>query len=139
MNMHVSRTACASPGRRGERGGTRLKFLIVVILLAAVAYAGYQFIPIAYQAYLFKDVMQQKVDRAAAMGQSADSVVTELKASARQYDVPPNAEVKAGGRDGRLEATVRFTKPVPLIFYTYQYEFNNTVRSTDLFAPKPTP
>ena len=141
MNMHVSRTAAlaARDSRRGERGGTRLKFLIVITLLAAVAYTGYQFFPVAYQAYQFKDVMQQKVDRAAAMGQSADSVVTELKASARQYDVPPNAEVKAGARDGRLEATVRFTKPVPLIFYTYQYEFNNTVRSTDLFAPKPNP
>lgn len=139
MNMHVSRTACVSHERQGERGGTRLKFLIVITILAAVAYAGYQFIPIAYQAYLFKDVMQQKVDRAAAMGLPPDSVVTELKASARQYDVPPNAEVKAGTRDGRMEATVRFTKPVPLIFYTYLYEFNNTVKSTDLFAPKPTP
>jgi hypothetical protein len=139
MNMHVSRIAPAASDRQGERGGTRLKFLIVVILLAAVAYSGYQFIPIAYQAYLFKDVMQQKVDKAAAMGQPADSVVTELKASARQYDVPPNAEIKAGARDGRLEARVRFTRPVPLIFYTYQYEFDNTVRSSELFAPKSTP
>ncbi|MBA3765925.1 MAG: hypothetical protein H0W99_02840 [Acidobacteria bacterium] len=137
--MHVSRTVCASARRRSERGGTRLKFLIVVILLAAVAYTGYQFIPIAYQAYLFKDLMQQKVDRAAAMGQPADLVVTELKASARQYDVPPNAEVKAGARDGRLEARVRFTRPVPLIFYTYLYEFDNTVKSSELFAPKTTP
>ncbi len=139
MNMHISRTACASNRRQGERGGTRLKFLIVVILLAAVAYAGYQFIPIAYQAYQFKDLMQQKVDKAAAMGQPAELVVTELKASARQYDVPPNAEVKASMRDGRLEASVRFTKPIPLIFYTYNYEFDNSVRSSELFAPKQTP
>jgi len=123
--------------RRGERGESRLKFLIVITILAAIAYVGYQFIPIAYQAYQFKDYMQQNVDKAAAMGQSADWVETQLKAGSKEYDVPPNAEVKALQRDGRMEARVRFTRPISLLVYTYQYEFDNSVKSSSLFTPKP--
>lgn len=137
MNMHVSRTA--PRGRRGEQGGTRLKFLIVVVILAAIAYAGYQFIPVAYKTYQFKDSMQLTVDKAAAMGQGAGWVETQLKDIAKQYDVPPNAEVKAMMRDGRMEAHVRFSRPIPLIFYTYQYDFDKTVKSSELFAPKSNP
>jgi hypothetical protein len=125
--------------RRGERGESRLKFLIVIIILATIAYVGYQFIPIAYQAYQFKDYMQQSVDKAAVTGQSADWVETQLKAISKEYNVPPNAEVKALQRDGRMEARVRFTRPISLVVYTYQYEFDTTVKSSSLFTPKTTP
>jgi hypothetical protein len=139
--MHPSSAArAAQHGRRkGERGESRLKFLIVIIIIAAIAYVGYQFIPLAYQAYQFKDYMQQNVDKAAAMGQSADWVETQLKAASKEYDVPPNAEVKALQRDGRMEATVKYTRPISLIFYTYQYEFDNSVKSSSLFTPKSNP
>jgi len=137
--MQSSRAAYSAPGRRGERGGTRLKFLIIIALLAVVAYSGYNYIPVAYQAYLFKDYMQTTVDKATALGQPADWVVTQLKASGAQYDVPPNADVKAQMNNGRMEARVRFSKPVALPFYTYMYTFDNTVRSTDLFTQKPNP
>jgi len=139
MNMQSSCTAFSAPSRRGERGGTRLKFLIVIALLAAVAYSGYNYIPVAYQAYLLKDYMQTTVDKATAMGQPADWVVTQLKASGAQYDVPPNADVKAQMNNGRMEARVRFSKPVALPFYTYMYTFDNTARSADLFTQKPNP
>lgn len=125
--------------RRGERGESRLKFLIVITILAFTAYVGYQFIPLAYQDYQFKDYMQQNVDKAAAMGQSADWVETQLKSVSKEYNVPPNAEVEALQRDGRMEARVRFTRPISLVVYTYQYEFDNTVRSSSLFTPKTTP
>jgi hypothetical protein len=136
--MHLSRAARAAQhgGRRGERGESRLKFLIVIVVIAAVAYVGYQFIPVAYQAYLFKDYMQQNVDKAAALGQSVDWVETQLKAGAKEYGLPPEAEIKAMQRDGRVEARVRFTRPISLIVYTYPYEFDNSVKSTELFTPK---
>ncbi|HEX8139058.1 MAG TPA: hypothetical protein VF544_15930 [Pyrinomonadaceae bacterium] len=125
--------------RRGERGEARLKFLIVIAILATIAYVGYQFIPIAYQAYQFKDYMQQNVDKAAVTGQTADWVETQLKAVSKEYNVPPDAEVEAMQRDGRMEARVRFTRPISLVVYTYQYEFDNTVKSSSLFTPKTTP
>ncbi len=139
--MHVSGDAPKAriDRSRGERGESRLKFLIVIAVIAFLAYAGYQFIPIAYQSYQFKDYMQQSVDKAAVTGQSADWVETQLKAVSKEYNVPPNAEVKALQRDGRMEARVRFTRPISLVVYTYPYEFDTTVKSSSLFTPKTTP
>ncbi|HEY6188722.1 MAG TPA: hypothetical protein VIW80_13785 [Pyrinomonadaceae bacterium] len=130
--MHVSRSAQM---RRGERGEARFKFLIVIIVIAVLAYSGYQYIPVAYQAYLLKDYMQETVDKAAGTGQPASWVETQLTEASRQYGVP-NPEVKALMRDGRMEARVRFKRPVALPFYTYQYQFDNTARSTEFFLTK---
>src|ERR687886_511443 len=107
-------------GRRGERGESRVKFLVTIVLLAAVAYAGYQYVPVAIHAYQFKDFMQQTVDKAAALGRGDEWIKTQLKGSFADYDVPDNATVTTAQRDGRLEARVQFTRPIPLIVYTYQ-------------------
>ena len=53
---------------RAERGGAQLKLIIFVALLLAVGYAGYVYIPVAADAYYFKDAMQNKVNLAAAQG-----------------------------------------------------------------------
>ena len=44
--------------------------MIVVAIIGIVAYSGYQFIPVAYQAYQIKDLMQHDVDTAVGYGKS---------------------------------------------------------------------
>jgi hypothetical protein len=122
--------------RRGERGEGRLKFLVTVAILAVVAYAGYQYVPVALKAYQFKDYMQQTVDKASALGQNGEWVKTQLKASFNDYDVPPEATITTAQRGGRMEATVQFTRPITLPFYTYQYDFNHTAKSTEFINVK---
>ena len=122
--------------RKSERGESRVKFLVTIAVLAVIAYAGYQYVPVAIRAYQFKDYMQQSVDKAAALGQSAEWVKAQLKASLHDYDVPPEASITSTQRDGRVEATVQFTRPIPLPFYTYQYNFDHTVKSTEFINIK---
>ena len=122
--------------RRGERGEGRVKFLITVAILALVAYAGYQYVPVAIRAYQLKDYMQQTVDKASALGQNGEWVKTQLKASFKDYGVPDDATITTAQRDGRAEARVQFTQPIPLPFYTYQYSFDHTVKSTQFLNVK---
>jgi hypothetical protein len=122
--------------RKSERGESRVKFLVTIAVLAVVAYAGYQYVPVAIRAYQLKDYMQQTVDKAAALGQGAEWVKTQLKASSHDYDVPPEASITSTQRDGRVEATVQFTRAIPLPFYTYQYNFDHTVKSTEFINIK---
>ena len=117
--------------RKGERGSARFKFLIVALIIGAVAYAGYQYVPVAYQAYLFKDLMQQKVDAAVALGHPPDWVHEQLAKSAPDYNVPPDAEIVPTKKDQRMEVTVRFTTPIEFPGYTYEYSFDHTAKSTD--------
>ncbi|HEY5883695.1 MAG TPA: hypothetical protein VIT88_03370 [Pyrinomonadaceae bacterium] len=120
--------------RKSERGGARLKLLVVIVVIAIVAYAGYVYIPVSYNAYLFKDLMQQKVNTAAAVGHPADWVRDQLLKSAPEYDVPADAEIVPAINDGRVEVHVQFTKPVEFPAYVYEYNFDHTARSTEFLT-----
>lgn len=118
--------------RLGERGEGRLKFLIVVAILAVIAYCAYQYVPVAIQAYQLKDVMQQTVNTAAMQSQTtSDSLRQSLADRAQEYGAPPPpaTQVEAEQRDGRWQARVQYTRQIPLLVYTYQYNFDHTVKS----------
>lgn len=117
--------------RNSERGSARLKFLIVITIMAVVAYAGYLYVPVAYSAYLYKDLMQQKVDTAAALGHPAGWVKDQLVKSAPDYDVPPDAQILPSLKDGRWEVQVQFTRPIEFPGYVYEYNFDHTAHSTE--------
>ena len=113
-----------------ERGSSRLKFVLVMAVLACTAYAGYLYIPVAYQAYLFKDLMQHYVDVAATQGYQPSWAAQQLLKSEAEYDVPPNAIITPANRDNRIEVRVQFSRPIEFPGYTYQYVFDHTVKST---------
>jgi hypothetical protein len=119
-----------SIARKSERGGARLKFLIVAALIIAVAYAGYQFIPIFYQAYQIKDLMQHDVDTAVAMGKPASWVQEQLAKSSADYGIPANAVITPTQQDNRIEVRMQFTLPVEFPGYVYNYEFDHTAKSS---------
>ncbi len=116
--------------RATERGSARLKFLIIIAIIASLAYAGYLFIPVAYQAYLFKDLMQHDVDVAASQGYPASWVKDQLTKGGPEYGVPPDALITPTMRDNRVEVRVQFVRPIQFPGYTYQYDFDHTAKST---------
>jgi len=122
--------------RSGERGGARLKFLLVIVILGAAAYAGYLYIPVQFDAYRFKDLMQRDVDMAVAQGSPASWVVDQLTKSAAEYNVPPDAVITPSQQDNRMEVRVQFTRPIELPGYTYRYEFDYTAKSTSFITVK---
>jgi hypothetical protein len=122
--------------RSSERGGARLKFLIVVAILGAVVCAGYYYIPVAYNAYLYKDLMQNKVDAAAGMGHKPMWVTDQLTKSAPEYDVPPEAVITPALENDRMIVRVQFSKTIEFPVYTYVYEFDHTAKSTEFLGKK---
>ncbi|HEX8098174.1 MAG TPA: hypothetical protein VF507_09065 [Pyrinomonadaceae bacterium] len=122
--------------KKGERGGARLKFLLVMAVIAVCAYVAYLYIPVAYQAYLFKDAMQTAVDKAAVMGQNEGQLKEQLRADGREHEVPTDARITVENRDGRLYARVQYARPISFPGYNYQYNFDYTAKSTELFTSK---
>jgi hypothetical protein len=124
--------------RHKERGAARLKLIITLAVVALLGYMAFQYVPVAYNYSRYKTYMQDSVDKAAVTGQGTEWVRTQLQASAKDYGVPQDAQITPGVKDGRLEATVKFTQPVSLIpgIWTYNYSFDHTVKSTDLFTIK---
>ena len=124
--------------RRGQRGSTTLKFIIVLVVVGVLIYMGIQYVPVAYNYSRYKTLMQESVDTAAVTGQGTDWVRSRLQANANDYGVPREAKINSTLQDNRVTASVQFTRPINLIpgLFTYNYTFDYTVNSTDLFGPK---
>lgn len=116
---------------KSERGSARLKFLVVVIVIGAVAYAGYMYVPVAYNAYLFKDLMQQKVNAAVGLGHPPNWVKEQLVKSSPDYNIPANVEITPAVQDKRMEVRAQYSQPIEFPGYTYLYNFDHTAKSTD--------
>ena len=122
--------------RAGERGGSRLNLIIIIAVLALGGYSAYNYAPVSYHAFLYKDYMQDTVNRAAySSGQSTDWVMQRLRAGAKDYDLPENAYINVQKDGNQIVARVQWTRPVKLPGYTYQYAFDHTVRSSGFINP----
>jgi hypothetical protein len=125
-----------------ERGAARLKLIIVLAIVALVGYMAFQYVPVAYQARSFKSFMQERVQVAAddpsvPIDEKASRVETQLKNSASQYGVPPDAKMSHVYQNGRLEVTVKFTRQINLLpGFTYQYDFDYTAKSDNSLNPQ---
>lgn len=115
--------------RHGELGGARAKFIIVMAIVGALFFAGYHYIPVAYEAYRFKDLMQTKVDAAATMGRDAAWVREQLVKSEVEYNIPQDAVITASMNNAQVEVRVQYVRPIAIPGYTYNYEFDQTVKS----------
>ena len=121
---------------RGERGGARLKLVIFLAVVAIVAYLGYMYVPVAIDAYYFKDAMQNQVNMAAAQGHDAAWLADQVSKSKSQYNVPENAVITPAQKEGRMEVRVQFTRPIAFPGYTYNYDFDYTAQSTTFLIVK---
>ena len=115
--------------RAGERGGARLKFLLVLAGIAALVYVGAQFVPARYHAWQFERFMQDTVEDAVATGKTPAWVEQQFRENFEEHDVPEDAavEIKRDGR--RMAASVRYTLPISLLVTEYDYDFDVSVRS----------
>jgi len=122
--------------RRGERGGSRLKFLIVVVILGTAAYAGYLYVPVQFDAMRFKDLMQHDADVAATTGYPITWITDQLKKSLAEFNIPADAVITPSQLDNRMAVRVQYTRPIEFFGYTYEYEFDHTAKSTAFLTIK---
>ena len=74
--------------------------------------------------------MQHYADVAATQGYKPQWVEEQLIKNAPDYDVPPDAIYTPIQRDNRVEIRVQYVRPIEFPGYTYNYEFDHTVKST---------
>ena len=118
-------------GRRGERGGARFNFIVTLVVIALAAYSAYNYVPVAYNAYRYKDLMQETVNKAAyPPAKSNDWVAQQLRDAAKEYDLPEDADVRVQNENGRIVARVTWTRPIQLPGYVYEYDFDHSARSS---------
>ena len=84
--MHLPRQS--SPRAAGERGGSRLNLIIILAVLALGAYSAYHYAPVSYHAFVFKDYMQETVNKAAyPPGQSNEWIAAQFRKALKGGDI----------------------------------------------------
>jgi hypothetical protein len=122
--------------RNKELGGARLKLVIALAIIAIIGYAGYLYIPVAVDAYYFKDTMHNKVNLAAAQGYDPSWVTDQLSKSKAEFHVPDDAVITPAQKDGRMEVRVQYTRPISTPLFTYNYDFDYTAQSNTFLVAK---
>jgi F0F1-type ATP synthase membrane subunit b/b' len=119
-----------------ERGGARVKLIAFLVIFGLVVYACYLYVPIALDAYYFKDEMQKKVDLAATQGKDTAWVGEQIKKSGAEYHVPADAIIASSQNESRMEVHVQFTRPISVPGYTFDYKFDYTAKSSTYWSSK---
>jgi len=135
--MELAHMTRRGHGNRGERGGSGLNLLVVLLVIGVAAYCAYQYAPVAYRAFLFRDFMEETVNKAAyPPGQTTSWVESQLRASAKENDLPSDMRLEVQNQSGKVVAHAQWTKPIRLPGYVYEYKFEHTAKSSGFINPQ---
>lgn len=122
--------------RDPERGSAGVKFLIVLVVIVLVANAGYNYLPVAYDAENLKSEMATAVLQGLAMPgkiNPVDNVKVRIQRAIQQNDIPADALVDVKQAGNSITAHVSYVKDVnilPFGIYRYHYQFDHTATPT---------
>lgn len=120
----------------GERGSATVKFAIFLAIISIAGYAGYNYVPVAYDAASMKSEMDTAVLQGLALPGKAspvDNVKARLAKAAQVNGLPPDAIIDVKQVGTSISARVAYTKPVgilPFGLYKYNYQFDQTATPT---------
>ncbi len=122
--------------RKSEHGGAGVKFVAVLVVLFLIGYAGYNYIPIAYEGQSFKQDMQTAVvqGQAPSPGMTIpDTVKMKVQKAMVSNNIPPDAIIQIMPISNSVQAHVIYSKQVQMLpfgLYKYNYHFDYTATPT---------
>ncbi len=125
-----------SKNQKSEYGGAGVKLALVLVGLFVIAYAGFNYVPVAYEAESFKQDMQTAVVQGMAPSQGMtiiDSVKARIQRAMVSNNVPRDAVVQVKQNSNNVEAHVTYVKKVQILpfgIYKYNYNFDHTATPT---------
>jgi hypothetical protein len=119
---------------RSDRGQGKMKAILSLAFLAAVAYAGVKIIPVYVQNYELQDYIRQIAVRATVDRTPAEAVQNNVVAHARDNLRLPitreNVKVQYSGRTITID--IDYTVPVDLKVYTLNLRFTPSAENRAL-------
>ena len=114
--------------RSSERGGAAVKFLLIFLVLAVLANAGYNYVPVAYEGASFRQEMDTAVVKglgASGRIQPLEVVTSSIKRASNDYNLPEDTFIEIKPVNGVVEAHVVYTREVNMLpFGLYKYNYN---------------
>jgi len=124
--------------RVNERGSAGVKFLIVLAFILLVANAGYNYIPVAYQAEAMKSDMETAVLQGMAVPGNVNpvkNVQERIEKAIAANQVPSDALVEVKKSGPGVNAHVAYNVQVSILpfgIWKYNYGFDHTATPSGL-------
>lgn len=122
--------------RTSECGSASAKLVACLVVIALVAHAGLNYIPVAYSAEHVKTDMQTAILQGMALPgkmSPTDNVKTRLQQSALRNDLPKDVIIDVQQKGASLSARIVYNRQVnilPFGIWKYNYQFDHTATPT---------
>ena len=107
-----------------ERGTGRIRALLTLLVLAAIAYFGMQVIPVYWRAIQMQDATQTIVTQAVSQNLRDNDVRARLEEKAGEFSLPDNKKIELMHNGKKMIVRVSYTHDIVLPFYTYPWTFD---------------
>ncbi|HMT08507.1 MAG TPA: hypothetical protein PKA82_10920 [Pyrinomonadaceae bacterium] len=130
--------------RSGERGSAGTKLLLALTVIGLVAHAGYNYVPVAYEAETMRSEMSTAVLQGLAMPgkvNPVDNVKERIQKAMVANAIPQNATLAVTQKGNLINARVAYVRDVSILpfgIYTYHYVFDHTATPTGILAKQAT-
>jgi hypothetical protein len=126
----------AAKNRESQKGSAGTKFVLVLAVILLAAHAGFNYVPVAYDAESLKTDMSTAVLQGLALPgkiNPVDNVKARIVKAIQANSIPPGAVIDVKNNAGVLTARVTYSTQVnilPFGLYKYNYNFDYTATPT---------
>lgn len=118
--------------RYSERGGAGAKLLVALVIIVIIGRAGWNAVPVFYQAQDAKQELATAVKKAVTLpdkNDPKDTLMRGLDVLKRAAVVPNDAKITISEPKNVLQANIRYSQKISLLpfgLYDYDFIFNHT-------------
>jgi len=112
----------------GQRGGAKFNFLLTVLVLGAMGYAGFKVVPSYVNDYQFQDAIQEESRFAlsAYPKKSPDDIRNDVIKKAQALDLPiKNENIRIGVSNNSVDITADYSVTFDLSVYQWTHDFHH--------------
>ncbi|MGH9864947.1 MAG: hypothetical protein ACRD4H_05980 [Candidatus Acidiferrales bacterium] len=119
--------------RKGERGGARIKSLLVLIILGSAIFFAVKTVPPYFNNYQLLDTMRQEAAYASATRKKDDDIRADVEKKVKQLGIPADSkDIQVSDVSGNVQISVDYTIPVDLAIYQLQLHFHPQANNASL-------
>jgi hypothetical protein len=111
--------------RLGERGGSNLKTILTLLIVAFLIFCGVKIIPAFFANYQLQDSMDTEARFAIAEHKAEDQIREDIWKRVQDLDIPAKKEnIKVSSEQRSVNISLDYVIPVDLRIYQFNLEFH---------------
>lgn len=116
-----------------ERGGARLKSLLVLIVFGSAIFCAVKIVPSYFANYQLQDSIRQIATYASVTRQKDDELKADVEKKVKQLGIPADSnDIQVSDDSGNVQISVDYTVPIDLAVYQFQLHFHPQATNASL-------